>query len=140
MRDHSELTALVRRATELATLTSPTTMALAGDEKEVALANYRTIAGICGRTIERLRPEQGPASPEVLEAVKALLQIARLCTNEHDRIAQADAAQRERSRRWGEVHAEFEAAQREGRPMRSDWSWERRPRGEEEIRWPETAP
>jgi hypothetical protein len=68
-----------------------------------------------------------------VEAVQVFLQIARLCTNEHDRIAQADAARRERSRRWSEVHEEFEASQREGRPMRSNWSWERHGRWEGDI-------
>src|SRR5262245_26502484 len=92
------------------------------DEKDVALANYRTIAGLCAQAIERLRPQDGQASPETVVAIQVFLQIARLCTNEHDRTCQADAARREQSRRWSEVHDEFMAAQREGRPMRSDWS------------------
>jgi len=127
--DHEHLTALVRRAQELAAQASAPRTALAFvDEKDVALANYRTIAGLCAQTIKRLRPHEGQASPETVEAVQIFLQIARLCTNEHDRIAQADAAHRERQRRWSEVHEEFEASQREGRPMRAEWSWERHTR------------
>ena len=129
--DHAQLTALVRRAQELAAQASSPRMALAFvDEKDAALANYRTIAGLCAQAVERLRPQEGQASSEVVEAVQIFLQIARLCTNEHDRICQADAARRERTRRWCEVHEEFEASQREGRPMRSDWSWERHARWE----------
>ena len=59
-----------------------------------------------------------------VEAVGVFLQIARLCTTEHDRISEVDESRRERTHRWSEVHEEFEAFQREGRPMRSDWSWE----------------
>jgi hypothetical protein len=81
MSEH-ELTALVRRAQQLATLTVPSPPALASDEKELALANYRTIAGICGQAIERLRPQDGAtARPELVEAIQVLLQIARLVTN-----------------------------------------------------------
>jgi hypothetical protein len=134
MSDPADLTALVRRAQQLATLTVPSHSVLASDEKELALANYRTITGLCGQAIERLRPQDGTsASPELVEAVRVLLHIARLVTNEHDRIAQADAARRERSRRWSEVHDEFEAAHREGRPMRSEWSWERHARWEGDL-------
>jgi hypothetical protein len=121
--DHEHLTALVRRAQELAAQASaPRTTPAFVDEKDAALAHYRTIAGLCAHAIERLRPHEGQGSPETVEAVQVFLQIARLCTNEHDRICQADATRRERQRRWSEVHDEFEAAQREGRPMRSDWS------------------
>ena len=127
--DTTNLTALVRRAQELAAQASAPRTGLAFvDEKDAALANYRTIAELCAQAIERLRPQDGQASPETVEAVQVFLQIARLCTNEHDRICQADEARRERQRRWSEVHEEFEAAQREGRPMRSDWSWERHAR------------
>jgi hypothetical protein len=136
MSDHTDLTALVHRAQQLAAQAQAQvarSSLLPVDEKEVALGNYRTIAGLCARTIERLRPQGGPVPPETVEAVQALIQIARLCTNEHDRISQADAARREHARRWSEVHDEFEAAQREGRPMRSDWSWERHARWEGEI-------
>jgi len=59
--------------------------------------------------------------------------IARLCTDEHSRVCQADEARRERTRCWSEVQDEFEASQREGRPMRSDWSWERHARWEGTI-------
>jgi len=134
--DHTELTALVRRAQELAAqapVPLPHTVLALRDDKTVALAHYRTIAGLCVQAIERLRPQDGQASPEVVEAVQVFLQIAWLCTNEHDRIAQEDAARRERQRRWSEVHEEFEAAQREGRPMRSDWSWERHARWEGDL-------
>jgi hypothetical protein len=133
MSDLADLTALVRRAEELATFTVPSHSLLPADEKELALANYRTIARICGQAIEQLRPKSGRAAPAAVTAVQALLQIARLCVNEHDRICQADEARRERTRRWSEVHDEFEAAQREGRPMRSDWSWERHARWEGDI-------
>jgi hypothetical protein len=132
--DHTNLTALVRRAQELAAQASASRPALTFvDEKDAALAHYRTIAGLCAQAIERLRPQDGEASLELVEAVQVFLQIARLCTNEHDRICQADAARRERQRRWSEVHEEFEASQREGRPMRSDWSWERHTRWEGDI-------
>jgi len=129
--DHAQLTALVRRAQELAAQVSAPRTALAFvDEKDAALANYRTIAGLCAQAIEQLRPPDGQASPVVVEAVQVFLHIARLCTSEHDRICQADEARRERQRRFSEVHEEFEASQREGRPMRSDWSWERHARWE----------
>jgi hypothetical protein len=132
--DNAELTALVRQAQQLGAQRRPVRSSLLpDDEKDVALANYRAIAGVCGRAIERLRPQDGQASPETVEAVQALLQIARLCTSEHDRICQADEARRERTRRWSEVHEEFDASQREGRPMRSDWSWERHARWEGDI-------
>jgi hypothetical protein len=132
--DNANLTALVRRARELAAQTSALRTALAlGDEKDVALANYRTIAGLCEQALEQLRPQDGDTSPETVEVVRVFLQIARLCTTEHDRISQADEAYRERTRRWSEVHEEFEASQREGRPMRSDWSWERQARWEGPI-------
>ena len=99
--DHTNLTALVRRAQELAAQASVSRPALTFvDEKDAALAHYRTIAGLCAQAIERLRPQDGEASPELVEAVQVFLQIARLCTNEHDRICQADAARRERQRRW----------------------------------------
>jgi hypothetical protein len=136
--DNAELTALVRQAQQLGTQAQAQARAgrsslLPDDEKDVALANYRTIAGVCGRAIEQLRPQDGQASPETVVAVQALLQIARLCTSEHDRICQADEARRERTRRWSEVHEEFDASQREGRLMRSDWSWERHARWEGDI-------
>ena len=136
MSDHADLSALVHRAQQLASSSAAQTTRhslLPADEKEVALANYRAIAGLCARAIERLRPQGGPATPETIDAAQTLIQIARLCTNEHDRICQDEAARRERSRRWSEVHDEFEAAQLEGRPMRSDWSWERHARWEGDI-------
>ena len=132
--DHAQLTALVQRAQQLAAQASAPRTALSFvDEKDAALANYRTIAGLCAQAIERLRPHDGRTSPELVEAVQVFLQIVRLCTNEHDRICQADAGLRERTRRFSEVHQEFEASQREGRPMRSDWSWERHARWEGDI-------
>ena len=128
--DHANLTALVQRAQQLGAQTPvPRSALMLGDEKDAALANYRTIAGLCAQAIEQLRPPDGQANPELVEAVQVLLHIARLCTTEHDRICQADEARREQTRRWSEVHEEFDASQREGRPMRSDWSWERH------IRW-----
>jgi len=99
------------------------------DEKDAALANDRTIARLCAQAIEHLRPQDGQASPETVQAVQVFHPIARLCTNEHDRRSQADEARRERQRRWSEVYDEFDASQREGRPMRSDWSWE------QHVRW-----
>src|SRR5262245_23018767 len=128
--EHDPLTALIRRAQALATQAATPRTATFVDEKDAALANYRTMAGLCAQAIERLRPQGGPATPETVGAVQVLLQIARLCTKEHDRICQADEARRERQRRWSEVHDEFEAFQREGRPMRSEWSWERQSRWE----------
>ena len=132
--DNADLTALMRQAQQLAARAGVVRSSpLPADEKDVTLANYRTIAGLCAQAIERLRPQDGQVSPETVVAVQVFLQIARLCTSEHDRISQADEARREQARRWSEVHDEFLAAQREGRPMRSDWSWERHARWEGDI-------
>src|SRR5215471_14009602 len=76
--DHAQLTALVRRAQELAAQASvplPHTVLALRDEKDVALAHYRTIAGLCAQASERLRPQEGQASPEAIEAVQVFLQI-----------------------------------------------------------------
>jgi hypothetical protein len=62
--DHAQLTALVRRAQELAAqapASLPHTLSALYDEKDVALANYRMIAGLCAQAIERLRPQAGQA-------------------------------------------------------------------------------
>jgi hypothetical protein len=131
---HDQLTALVRQAQHLASHpTPPRSTRFLADEKDVLLGQCRTIAGLCANAIERLRPAEGQASAEVVEAVQGFLAILRLCTQEHDRITQEEAARREEARRWSEVRDEFDAAQREGRPMRSEWSWERQPRWEGPI-------
>jgi hypothetical protein len=135
MSDHAELTALVHRAQQIAAgaTRAPRRTGLLFDEKDRALEMYRLIAGICGNALERLRAQPQPVAPDTLELAQALLQVARLCTEEHDQICREEEQRRERNRRWSEVHDEFEAAQREGRPMRSDWSWERHARWEGPI-------
>jgi hypothetical protein len=127
MSDHADLTALVHRAQQLAAQAQAQAARyslLPVDEKEGALRNYHTIAGLCARIIERLRPQGGPVPPETVEAVQALIM---------NTTASARPVRREHARRWSEVHDEFEAAQREGRPMRSDWSWELHARWEGAI-------
>jgi hypothetical protein len=132
--DNANLTVLVHRAEQLtAQAWVPRSALSLLNEKDVALAKYRTIAGLCAQAIERIRLQDGQASPETIEAVQFFLHIARLCTDEHGRICQADEARRERTRCWNEVQDEFEASQRESRLMRSDWSWERHARWEGTI-------
>lgn len=129
MSDPTDITNLLHRAQEILTLTSSPGRSVLEDDKETALKNYRLILGLCVVTLETLQNAETPARTVLIAATQTLLQIARLCTNEHDRICKGDEARRERSRRWSEVHEEFEASQREGRPMRSEWSWER------PVRW-----
>jgi hypothetical protein len=51
--DTANLTALVHRAAQLAAQAStPCTTLVLLDEKDVALANYQTIAGLCAQAIE----------------------------------------------------------------------------------------
>ena len=70
MVDNANLTALVYRAEQLAAqVTAPRSALALGDEKDVVLANYRTIAGLCAQAIERIRPQEGQASPETIKAV-----------------------------------------------------------------------
>ena len=64
--DHANLTALVRRAQQLGAQTPvPRSALMLGDEKDAALANYRTIAGLCAQAIEQLRPPDGQANPDL---------------------------------------------------------------------------
>lgn len=133
MSDPTDIANLLRRAHEIATLTSSPGRSILEDDKEAALAQYRAILRVCSAVLARLGASETPASPPLIEATQALVQIARRCTNEHDRITMGDEARRERAKRWSEVHEEFEAAQREGRPMRSEWSWERPLRWEGEV-------
>ena len=50
MVDNANLTALVYRAEQLAAqVTAPRSALALGDEKDVVLANYRTIAGLCAQ-------------------------------------------------------------------------------------------
>jgi hypothetical protein len=102
------------------------------DGTDRAMDLYRVIAGICGEALDKLRAA-APVNQEWMEAGQALLRIARICTTEYDTYCQEEAEKREKSRRWSEVHDEFEAAQREGRPMRAEWSWERQARWEGPI-------
>jgi hypothetical protein len=101
------------------------TSGLLGDETATALEHYRLITRLACDALEALRAPEGGAAAGAVAAAQRLLEITRLCVEEHTRICREDEAKRERSRRWSEVHAEFEAALREGRRMRSDWSWER---------------
>lgn len=130
----SELTMLVQRAKQMALEMPRTRRSSFGmfDAADRAMDLYRVIAGICGKTLERLRTA-APVSQDALDAAQALLKITRICTTEYDTHCQEEAARREHARRLREVHDEFEAAQREGRPMRSDWSWERQARWEGPI-------
>ena len=98
---------------------------LLGDETATALEHYRRITRLACDALEALRALDDLASVGAVAAAQRLLEITRLCVEEHARICREDEARRERSRRWSEVHAEFEAALREGRRMRSNWSWER---------------
>ena len=120
----SELTMLVQRAKQMAMEMPHSTRSSSSlfGEKDRAMDLYRVIAGICGEALEKLRTT-APVSQDGLDAAQALLRIARICTTEYDTICHEEEQRRMRNRRWSEVHDEFEAAQREGRPMRSDWSW-----------------
>lgn len=94
---------------------------------DLPLAHYRHIAALCsqGLTAIETHCDKAGTEPAAQPGYDTLLAIARFCMQEHTRICRADEARRERTRRWAEVHDEFEAAQREGRPMRSTWSWGR---------------
>jgi hypothetical protein len=131
----SELTMLVQRTKQMALELPQARRSSYGllDGTERAMDIYRVIAGICGEALERLRTTPPPVSPDALDVAQALLRIARLCTTEYDTHCKEEEQRRIRTRRWSEVHDEFEAAQREGRPMRSDWSWERQARWEGPI-------
>jgi hypothetical protein len=126
MSDHASLNALLARVQELSRQSlRPLGGRLVGDAQETMLDNYRSIARLAAAALEALRGPDGEVSDAAVQAAQYVLQIARLCVEEHTRICREEDARRERARRWAEVHDEFEAAQREGRPMRSNWSWER---------------
>ena len=131
----SELTMLVQRAKQMALempLARRNSYGLL-DATERAMDLYRVIAGICGEALDTLRTTPPPVSPDALNVAQALLKITRICTTEYETHCHEEEQRRIRNRRWSEVHDEFEAAQREGRPMRSEWSWERQARWEGPI-------
>lgn len=127
MPDLDAMRHLLARAQRLATTPAlPLSRSgLSGDETTTALHNYRAITTMAYEALEALRAPEGQVPEHAVMAAQRLLAITRLCVEEHTRICREDEARRERTRRWSEVHEEFEAAQREGRPMRSTWSWER---------------
>jgi hypothetical protein len=127
MSDLDTVKQLLARAQRLAATPAPPVASsrLPGDETATALHNYRAITTMAYEALEALRAPEGQVPEQAVMAAQRLLAITRLCVEEHTRICREDEARRERTRRWSEVHEEFEAAQREGRPMRSNWSWER---------------
>lgn len=126
----AELTMLVRQAKQMALDLPQVRRSTFGllDATDRAMDLYRVIAGICGDALENLCGSP-PVRPDALDAAQALLKITRICTTEYETHCQEEERKRLYNRRWSEVRDEFDAAQREGRPMRSDWSWER------QVRW-----
>jgi hypothetical protein len=127
----SELTMLVQQAKQMALDLPQARRSSFGllDATDRAMDLYRVIAGICGEALETLR-SSAPVRQDAFEAAQALLRIARICTTEYETHCQEEERKRIYNRRWSEVRDEFEAAQREGRPMRAEWSWERQARWE----------
>ena len=131
----SELTMLVHRARQMALELPQARRSRLGllDATDRAMDLYRVMAGICGEALDKMRTTPPPVSPDASLAAQALLKITRICTTEYDTHCQEEERRRIHTRRWSEVHDEFEAAQREGRAMRAEWSWERQARWEGPI-------
>ena len=60
-----------------------------------------------------------------MATVECLLEIGRLVAQEHREWAAKEQIEHEENQRWQELRGEYHAARREGRRMKTDWSWER---------------
>jgi hypothetical protein len=98
MSDPASLNVLLARVQELSRQSlRPLGGRLVGDAQETMLDNYRSIARLAALALQALRGPDGEVSDAAVQAAQYLLQITRLCVEEHTRICREEDARRARA-------------------------------------------